>query len=122
MVEDRSVIRPGETPPAQDIGKCAECRVPGKRKSRAGSHGGVEVGDRGEGDSGTVEFPQVAGDEADQRPAVWGREETERVGCDGLIARVAELDLSGQIDPELYAVNQSALPEQALGRQLVVED
>ena len=99
-----------------------KARFHGMESSAPGGEGGVGVGDRGVGDAGPAEAGDVAGDEADERPAVVGGQQAQVVPGDRLVARRGHLQRRGQVDPELDGVGRAPAPVHPLGRQLVVED
>lgn len=64
----------------------------------------------------------LARDDADQRPAVVGRDQCGVTTLDGLVARRRELVLLRQVHPELDAVEQAAAVDEFGRRRLDVQD
>src|SRR6266540_4244842 len=104
----------------EDVDEGVEVGTPRKSKLRAGGEGGVQQADRGVGDAGTLVARDLAGDHAEQRAAVGGAEQRDRTAPDVLVARRVPLQLGGQVDPELEAVEQPALEHNLLRRRLNV--
>jgi hypothetical protein len=64
----------------------------------------------------------IAGDDADQRTAVRRRQQRDAAAADVLVARRRELQLLGQVHPELETVEQAAAGDEVLRRRLDVQD
>jgi hypothetical protein len=82
----------------------------------------VQIRDGGVCNAWAIEAGEVPGDEPQYRAAVIRCEERQRIAGNRLVSRARQLQLCGQVDPELHAVDRPALAERSLGWQLVMKD
>src|SRR5215471_11227073 len=107
---------------AQHVDQRVEVGPPRHRQSRAGGDRRVRVSDRGVCAPWAVELPDVAGDDANQRPAVVRGDQLGLLALNALVSRRRELVLGRQVHPELDAVEQAARYDELLGWGLDVQD
>jgi hypothetical protein len=74
------------------------------------------------GDAGSVEAGDGPGDEPDQRAAVVGGEQPQRVRGDRLVARRRHLRRGREVDPQLHGLEQATPAAELLGGELLVLD
>jgi hypothetical protein len=119
---DRMADRAHGAAPRQHVDQRIEIAVPRQVQSRPGLNRAVRQRDRRVGGTRAALPVDAAGDDAHQRAAILGREQSDLVALDGLVARRGELILLGQIHPELDAVEHAAALDELGRRCLDVQD
>ena len=118
---DRPALGADGAAAVEHVDERVEVDVPREVEAGTRLDGGVHQAHRG------VRRPRAgvaldgAGDDADQRTGVGGREQLDLTGADVLVLGVVHLGVAREVHPQLDAVEQAALLHQPLRRRLDVQ-